>query len=164
MSLSSIPCHPRILDPSNPMPSSNVSCSNLSTGIVKCCQTPGKSVNFKSTALTSFSRHNARTSLGVTSLPFRVEEHENQKEFIQLHRPGLPSGAFSSWLDWRRENPISRQGYDPSPDSCRGSLPSTHRCTFQVQYQRHCVPEKTWFIELKRQKSMGCADFLASGK
>ena len=70
MSLSLIACQPRMLEPSNPRPSSNVSSSSLPTGIVKCCQSPGKSMNRKSTAFTPRSRHSARTSCGVIGLSF----------------------------------------------------------------------------------------------
>src|SRR3989304_1457591 len=70
MSLSLMACQPRMLEPSKPSPSSNTSSSSLSTGIVKCCHNPGKSINRKSTAFTSFSRHNAKTSLGVTGPSF----------------------------------------------------------------------------------------------
>ncbi len=65
MSLSLIACQPRMLEPSKPRPSSKTSSSSLSTGMVKCCQSPGKSMNRRSTAFTSFSRHSANTSFGV---------------------------------------------------------------------------------------------------
>ena len=52
MSDSLIACQPRMLEPSNPRPSSNMSASNLSAGIEKCCQVPGKSTNLKSTICT----------------------------------------------------------------------------------------------------------------
>jgi hypothetical protein len=68
MSLSLIACQPRMLEPSKPRPSSKVSSSSLATGIVKCCQAPRKSVNRRSTALTSFSRHKASTSRGFMGL------------------------------------------------------------------------------------------------
>ena len=67
MSLSLTACHPRILDPSNPKPSSKTFSSSFPTGIVKCCQRPGKSMNRKSTLFTSFSRHSASTSRGFIS-------------------------------------------------------------------------------------------------
>ena len=68
MSLSLIACQPRMLEPSKPRPSSNTSSVSLFTGTVKCCQTPGKSMNRKSTARTFFSRQNAKTSFGFTSV------------------------------------------------------------------------------------------------
>ena len=68
MSLSLIACQPRMLEPSKPRPSSKTSSSSLSTGIVKCCQIPGKSMNRRSTAFTFFSRQRAKTSLGVTMI------------------------------------------------------------------------------------------------
>ena len=64
MSLSLIACQPRMLEPSKPSPSSKTSSSSLPTGMVKCCQAPKKSVNRRSMALTSFSRHIASTSRG----------------------------------------------------------------------------------------------------
>ncbi len=54
------------LEPSNSMPSSNVSSLRASAGIEKCCQTPGKSMNRRSTVVTSRCRICAKTSLGVT--------------------------------------------------------------------------------------------------
>ena len=74
MSLSLIACQPRMLEPSKPRPSSNTSSSSLFTGIVKCCQIPGKSMNRRSTALTSFSRHSAKTSLGFTASPLSTKD------------------------------------------------------------------------------------------
>ena len=68
MSLSLIACQPRTLEPSKPRPSSKTSSVSLSTGMVKCCQIPGKSMNRKSTALTFRSRHSAKTSLGDTMI------------------------------------------------------------------------------------------------
>ena len=47
-------------------PSSNVSSVSESAGIEKCCQTPGKSMNRRSTVVTSRCRICAKTSLGVT--------------------------------------------------------------------------------------------------
>src|SRR5713226_2284596 len=66
MSDSLIACQPRMLEPSKPRPSSKTASSRASAGIVKCCQSPGKSMKRRSTALTSFSRIRARTSFGVT--------------------------------------------------------------------------------------------------
>src|SRR5262245_11861812 len=65
MSDSLIACQPRRDEPSKPMPSSKVCSSTASAGTVKCFQRPGKSMNRRSTALTSFSRRNASTSRGV---------------------------------------------------------------------------------------------------
>src|SRR2546421_9389728 len=64
-----MPCQPRMLEPSKPRPSSKTPSSSLPTGIVKCCEVPKRSVNRRSTALTSFSRHRARTSRGVIDKP-----------------------------------------------------------------------------------------------
>ena len=65
-SASLIARQPTTLEPSNPMPSSNVSSVRASAGIEKCCQTPGKSMNRRSTVVTSRCRICAKTSLGVT--------------------------------------------------------------------------------------------------
>src|SRR5207248_7064894 len=66
MSDSLIATQPRIEEPSKPRPSSKVLSLIASEGMVKCCHRPGKSMKRRSTALTSFSRMRARTSLGVT--------------------------------------------------------------------------------------------------
>src|SRR4051812_41541368 len=65
MSDSLIAFQPRMLAPLKPSPSSNVASSRFSAGIVKCCHWPGKSMNRRSTALTSRSRMRARISRGV---------------------------------------------------------------------------------------------------
>src|SRR4029078_7720278 len=71
MSLSLIACQPRMLEPSKPRPSSNVSSSSFETGMVKSCQMPGKSIKRRSIALMSRSRHNARTDWGVKAAMIR---------------------------------------------------------------------------------------------
>jgi hypothetical protein len=43
---------PRIDEPSKPMPSLNSASVKSSTGIEKCCQRPGRSMNLKSTMFT----------------------------------------------------------------------------------------------------------------
>src|SRR5262245_34622764 len=68
-----------MLEPSNPRPSSKTSSSSLPTGIVKCCAVPKRSVNRRSTALTSFSRHRARTSRGVMSRSQKSEARSQKK-------------------------------------------------------------------------------------
>src|SRR5712692_7525398 len=65
MSLLSIDCHPRMDDPSNPEPSVKTESVNSSIGIVKCCQVPGKSTNFRSTMTTLFFFANSSTSFDV---------------------------------------------------------------------------------------------------
>ncbi len=65
-SASLIARQPTMLDPSKCRPSSNVSSVSESAGIEKCCQTPGKSMNRKSTVVTSRCRICAKTSFGVT--------------------------------------------------------------------------------------------------
>src|ERR1051325_1320446 len=56
---------PRMLDPSNPRPSVKISSLYSVSVVVKCCQLPGRSVNLKSTSLTSRSLINLLTSEAV---------------------------------------------------------------------------------------------------
>src|SRR5436190_4589435 len=65
MSLSLIAWKPRIDEPSNPRPSVNVSSSSSLSGIEKCCQVPGRSVNRTSTTCTPASLARRITSAGV---------------------------------------------------------------------------------------------------
>ncbi len=65
-SASLIARQPITLEPSKPIPSSKVSSVSASAGMEKCCQTPGKSMNLRSTVVTSRCRIWAKTSLGVT--------------------------------------------------------------------------------------------------
>ena len=44
MSLALMGCHPRMLDPSKPKPSSKLDASSSLMGTLKCCQMPGKSM------------------------------------------------------------------------------------------------------------------------
>ena len=67
-SASLIARQPTTLEPSKPIPSSNVSSVSASAGIAKCCQTPGKSMNRRSTVVTSRWRIRAKTSFGVTAM------------------------------------------------------------------------------------------------
>src|SRR5215813_4589804 len=62
MSLALIGCQPRTLDPSKAIPSSNSASFKRVAGIVVCCQIPGKSMNLRSTNLTSFFCASSRTS------------------------------------------------------------------------------------------------------
>src|SRR3990172_6811821 len=55
---------PRMLEPSNPAPSSKTPSLSSSTGMEKCCIMPGKSVNFRSTICTPFARQNCTPSGG----------------------------------------------------------------------------------------------------
>src|SRR5207249_8163846 len=55
MSEALITFQPRILEPSNPRPSVKISSLYSVRVVVKCCQAPGRSVNLKSTSLTSWS-------------------------------------------------------------------------------------------------------------
>src|SRR2546425_11585558 len=65
MSEALIPFQPRMLEPSNPRPSVKMSSLYSVRVVVKCCQAPGRSVNLKSTSLTSWSLIILLTSDGV---------------------------------------------------------------------------------------------------
>ena len=71
MSLAWMGAHPRIEDPSNPSPSSKTASVSSAMGMVKCCQRPMKSMNFRSTITAFLSAANPRTSLpfGIDLLP-----------------------------------------------------------------------------------------------
>src|SRR5215212_9182061 len=70
MSDALIGCQPRTEDPSNWIPSSNSASSRRATGNVVCCHTPGKSMNLRSTNLTSFFCANSMASFGfMASFP-----------------------------------------------------------------------------------------------
>src|SRR5947209_16285642 len=68
MSEALITFQPRMLDPSNPSPSVKMSSLYSVSVVVKCCHVPGRSVNLKSTSLTSWSLIILETSDGVFSL------------------------------------------------------------------------------------------------
>src|SRR4051794_35548286 len=103
MSLSLMACQPRMLEPSKPRPSSKTSSSSLETGIVKCCQMPGKSMNRMSIALISRSRHIARTVWGVIAAMIRdlqnacVGSGRGERRRSQLGGHDTESGG-----DWKR--------------------------------------------------------------
>src|SRR5438309_386846 len=65
MSLLLMACQPRIEEPSNPEPSVKTESVNSSIGIVKCCQVPGKSTNFRSTITTLCFFASSNTSFAV---------------------------------------------------------------------------------------------------
>src|SRR5579863_15855 len=69
MSLSLIACQPRMLEPSNPEPSSKSFSVNSIVGMAKCCHVPGRSMNLKSTISTLFFLTNSSNSLGVMASP-----------------------------------------------------------------------------------------------
>src|SRR5437763_11998432 len=64
--------HPRMLEPSKPSPSVKISSLYSVSVVVKCCQEPGRSVNLKSTSLTSWSLIILVTSEAVLSLAMGV--------------------------------------------------------------------------------------------
>src|SRR5271156_5164236 len=65
MSDALIGCQPRIDEPSNARPSSKRPSSRRVAGMVVCCHTPGKSMNLRSTNLTSCFFARSSTSFGV---------------------------------------------------------------------------------------------------
>src|SRR5712664_1199494 len=67
MSLAWMGAQPRMEDPSKPSPSSKTASVNSAIGMVKCCQRPTKSMNFRST-ITAFLSCASPT----TSLPFAI--------------------------------------------------------------------------------------------
>ena len=69
MSDSWISWNPRMDDPSKPKPSSNPSSVSSEMGTEKCCMSPGRSQNRKSTTWASFPLARSSTSLGVATLP-----------------------------------------------------------------------------------------------
>src|SRR4030067_3692616 len=68
ISLLCIACQPRILEPSNPNPSSNDDNSSADIGTETCCQRPGKSMNLRSNITALFFFANSNTSRGVILL------------------------------------------------------------------------------------------------
>src|SRR4029077_13621848 len=59
-----MPFHPRMDDPSNPSPSSNVSSSQISIGKEQCCHDPSMSTNFRSTISASCFLARVKKSAG----------------------------------------------------------------------------------------------------
>src|SRR5918992_2562190 len=69
MSDSWISWNPRIEDPSNPYPVSKPSSLSSAMGMEKCCMSPGRSQNRRSTTCASAFLARSSTSLGVTTEP-----------------------------------------------------------------------------------------------
>ena len=69
MSDSWISWNPRIDEPSNPIPSSKIDSVSSDVGTEKCCISPGRSQNRRSTIWTPASLAIARTSLAVATVP-----------------------------------------------------------------------------------------------
>ena len=67
MSLSEMPCQPRIEEPSKPSPSSNADSSKPATGSETCCHVPSRSQNFRSTITARVSRVHSSAARGSTS-------------------------------------------------------------------------------------------------
>src|SRR2546430_1092754 len=60
-------------DPSKPEPSVKTVSVSSSIGIVKCCQVPGKSTNFRSTMTALFFFAKSNTSFAVIKPSFKIE-------------------------------------------------------------------------------------------
>src|ERR1700730_6582891 len=75
MSLAWIGAHPRMEEPSNPRPSSKMASLSSAMGMVKCCQRPTKSMNFRST-ITAF----LSCASPSTSLPFAISTSDQGLE------------------------------------------------------------------------------------
>src|ERR1700710_250304 len=89
MSDSLIAFQPAIEDPSNIVPSANISSSIMPTSKVTCCHLPRGSVKRRSTYFTSLSLIDFRTSLAVfMNTPF-----------------GYRSSGYKSWRYGRRQRP-----------------------------------------------------------
>src|SRR6201981_3730008 len=92
-----------MLEPSNPMPSPNNSSFKSSTGIEKCCQTPGRSTNFRSTILIPVSLASFRTSSGVLGMisdslaekMFGLDDRLGQVEFLLNAQGQIVSPIFA---------------------------------------------------------------------
>ena len=69
MSVSEMPCQPRIEEPSKPSPSSNADSSNADNGSVMCCQRPSRSVNFRSTSFACVLPAHSIASVAAGRLP-----------------------------------------------------------------------------------------------
>lgn len=63
MSLSWMPCQPRIEEPSKPRPSSNTSSPIAPIGKLQCCHVPGQSMNRRSTITALFFFASSRACL-----------------------------------------------------------------------------------------------------
>src|SRR5258708_4725748 len=69
MSLALIGAQPRIEEPSKPSPSSKMPSDSSAIGMVKCCQRPMKSMNFRSTMTAFLSLARPSTSFGFAISP-----------------------------------------------------------------------------------------------
>src|SRR5262245_36515751 len=146
MSLSCIFWKPRMLDPSKPSPSANMSSSSSPTGIEKCCQRPGRSTNLKSTILTPDSLAKARTSAGEVrvrglSLIIRAPLFGRRAQLSQ--RSCDPSNG---WIDQLRAT---------RPNLARGALGGTpSRGRPLVDLQDVADPQS----EVERQPRLGVGE------
>src|SRR5207247_6135324 len=104
MSDSSMVWKPRIEEPSNPSPSSKMSSFSSDTGIEKCCQSPGRSMNRRSTILAPFSLASLSTSFAVM---------RNSFSSVSDGMARLPYGnspAESSASAWCTRDSVSHAG------------------------------------------------------
>src|SRR5438034_7620931 len=97
MSDSSIVWNPRIDEPSKPSPSSKMSSLSSEIGIEKCCQSPGRSMNRRSTILAPFSLASLSTSFAV----MRNSLSSESDGMGPYHRgTSRPNQAPRSWWAW----------------------------------------------------------------
>ena len=93
MSDSWIAWKPRMDDPSNIRPSSNTDWSNDSTGILKCCITPGRSINRTSTNFTPSALMKLSTSVEFLNT-------KSSLAFLRICPVGLSHGVLASHGGW----------------------------------------------------------------
>src|SRR5688500_14658838 len=105
MSDSWIAWKPRMLEPSKPSPSSKMSSFNSSTGIVQCCQVPGRSTNLRSTILAPLSLASLSTSPAVFAIPFVPPDRGVRRQASGVRLLTTPSTAASPSHHLRRESP-----------------------------------------------------------
>src|SRR5947207_11397217 len=109
MSDSWISWKPRIEDPSNPIPSSNTDSDSSAIGTEKCCISPGRSQNRRSTISVPASLAMAMTSLAVATVPSPLLLDDRQS----VGRRGAPSVPVALTLR-----------YAPMFDPGRGAAPA----------------------------------------
>src|SRR5438067_13223983 len=128
MSLAWIGTQPRIEEPSNPRPSSNTPSVNSAIGMVKCCQRPRKSMNFRSTITACLSFANP-----ITSLPFGMFAPVLRWTCDLQRRLAPFAGADADDLVDRRYENLSV----PDPSGARGALDGFQRLGHQLVGEHH---------------------------
>src|SRR6267143_155581 len=103
MSLAWMGIQPRMDEPSNPRPSSKMDSVSSETGTLKCCQSPMKSMNFRSTMTACLSFASPMTSLpfGILCCPLLWEI---RLEFTEPARPARRCGSALLRPPWRRRS------------------------------------------------------------